>query len=83
MKPNYKESAEKYERLYYDSQERLSFLHKSIRDMTADLTRQNEEINEWKRKYSELLDKLIALQEKVAEAKIDKVAKDMTESGNE
>lgn len=70
MKPNYKASADKYRELYDDSQNRLSFMHTAIRDMTADLTRQQEEINEWKRKYSKLLDKVIALQEKVAEAEI-------------
>lgn len=66
MRPNYKASAEKYRKLFLDSQERLSVLHKAIRDMTADLTRQQEEIREWKIKNAELLDKVIALQEKVA-----------------
>lgn len=66
MRPNYKASAEKYRELFLDSQERLSFMHDAIRDMTADLTRQQEEIKEWKIKYSELLDKVIALQEKIA-----------------
>lgn len=66
MRPNYKASAEKYRELFHDSQERLSFMHDAIRDMTADLTRQQEEIKEWKIKYSELLEKMIALQEKVA-----------------
>ena len=66
MRPNYKASAEKYRELFNDSQVRLSFMHDAIRDMTADLTRQQEEIKEWKIKYSELLEKMIALQEKVA-----------------
>lgn len=66
MRPNYKASAEKYRELYHDSQERLSFLNRAIRDMTAYLTRQQEEIKEWKIKYSGLLDKVIALQEKIA-----------------
>lgn len=65
MKPNYKKSAAKYRQMFYDSQERISALLHGQRDMTAHLTMQANEINDLKIKYSEALDKIIELQEKM------------------
>lgn len=66
MKPNFKKSAERYRKLFYDSQERISALLHAQKAMTAHLTEQANELNDLKVKYSEALDKIIALQEKIA-----------------
>lgn len=65
MKPNYKESAKIYRKLYYDTYNQVGELQMVQREITAHLTEQKIELNELKIKYSEALDKIIELQEKM------------------
>ena len=55
MKPNYKESAKIYRKLYYDTYNQVGELQMVQREITAHLTEQKIELNELKIKYSEAI----------------------------
>ena len=67
MKPNYKALAEEYRKKYYaeiQSKSDVLYALTKANDTKAEL---REELSEWKHKYTELLGRLIALQESIAQ----------------
>lgn len=66
MKPNFKKVSKIYRKLYYDAHKhRCQLLHEQ-QTMLDTLAMKETEINYLKKQYSEALDKIIALQEKIA-----------------
>lgn len=67
MKPNYKKVSKIYRKLYYDAHKhRCQLLHEQ-QNMLDSLVTKEIEINDLKIKYSQALDKIIELQEKLRE----------------
>ncbi len=66
VKPNYKRSAARYRELYLKYSDKAADLSRENHDLTVALKKKTQEVNEWKIQYSDALDKIIALQEKMA-----------------
>ena len=65
MKPNFKKVSKIYRKLYYDAHKhRCQLLHEQ-QTMLDTLAMKEIVINDLKKKYSEALDKIIELQEKI------------------
>lgn len=65
MKPNWKKQTKIYRKLYYDAHKhRCQLLHEQ-QAMLDTLAMKEIVINDLKKKYSEALDKIIELQEKI------------------
>jgi hypothetical protein len=71
MRLKYKVEIEKLEEMFYDAERRSSYFEEMVasRDITID--RQEEEIRSLKEAYSNLLDKMIAVQERIAGVRED------------
>ena len=71
MRRNYKAEAEKLQEMFYDAERRNTYLEEVVvsRDRTID--RQEEEIRSLKEAYSNLLDKMITVQERIAGVRED------------
>ena len=66
MKPNYKALAEQYRNRYYAEQERISALLQGQSLMAESLREKEQELDEWRSKYVQILNQYIDLQERVA-----------------
>lgn len=75
MRRNYKTEAEKWQEEFYDAERRNSHLKEmvALKDRTID--RQAEEIQSLKEAYSKLLDKMIAVQERIVGVREDETDK--------
>lgn len=75
MRRNYKTEAEKWKEEFYDAERRISYLNEMVvlKDRTID--RQAEEIRALKEAYSTLLDKMIAVQERIVGVREDETDK--------
>ena len=71
MRRNYKAEIEKLQEMFYDAERRNTYLEEVVvsRDRTID--RQEEEIRSLKEAYSNLLDKMITVQERIAGVRED------------
>ena len=78
MRPNYKRLAEKYRDRCYDAENRISHLLSAAVKAETAIDKKNKEIEEWQAKYSEAMDKLIDLQERVAQWEADQWIKSQT-----
>ena len=67
MRPNYKAAAKKYREKYHNEILSKSELLYALRSAVETNVECKEELTEWKHKYTELLGRLIALQESIAQ----------------
>ena len=65
MKPNYKDLAKEYRKKNNTLVNRVFELSCGMQRMQESLDKKNQEIEEWKAKYADLMDRLIALQESI------------------
>ena len=66
MKPNYKALAEEYRKMNLAAQEHISaLLYEKVRHEKA-LREKEQELDDWMRRYVQVLNQLIDLQERVA-----------------
>ena len=71
MRRNYKAEAEKLQEMFYDAERRNTYLEEMAASQDRTIDRQAEEIRSLKEAYSNLLDKMIAVQERIAGVRED------------
>lgn len=65
MRPNYKALAEEYRRQVRVHEEHICNLFRNQHTIEEALREKEEELDEWKRKYAEAMDRLIEMQERI------------------
>lgn len=71
MRRNYKAENEKLQEMFYDAERRNAYLEEMVASNDRTIDRQAEEIRSLKEAYSNLLDKMIAVQERIAGVRED------------
>ena len=71
MRRNYKAENEKLQEMFYDAERRNAYLEEMAASQDRTIDRQAEEIRSLKEAYSNLLDKMIAVQERIAGVRED------------
>jgi hypothetical protein len=71
MRRNYKTEAEKWEEMFFEAERRASLSEEMVVARDGTIDRQAEEIRSLKEAYSKLLDKMIAVQERIAGVRED------------
>lgn len=65
MRPNYKALAEEYRRQVRVLEAQICNLFRNQHTIEEALCEKEEELDEWKRKYAEAMDRLIEMQERI------------------
>lgn len=71
MRRNYKAENEKLQEMFYDAERRNAYLEEMVASNDRTIDRQAEEIQSLKEAYSNLLDKMIAVQERIVGVRAD------------
>lgn len=75
MRRNYKAEIEKCQEMFYEAERRSSYFEEMAVSKDRTIDRQAEEIRSLKEAYSNLLDKMIAVQERIVGVREDETNK--------